>query len=68
MSLKYRNEKIFLKSCLIDELGFSNFKANGFEPKYNIFISGAFSTEIMYRIPFTNLLMVRYINRKSISI
>ena len=35
------------------------------KPKYNIFISGAFSTEIMYRIPFTNLLMVRYINRKS---
>ncbi|MBO4694900.1 MAG: alpha/beta hydrolase [Clostridia bacterium] len=35
------------------------------KPKYNIFISGAFSTEIMYRIPCTNLLMVRYINRKS---
>jgi HSP20 family molecular chaperone IbpA len=30
-------EKILLKSCLIDELGFSNFKGNGFEPKYNYF-------------------------------
>ena len=30
-------KEIILKKCLIDELGFSNFKANGFEPKYNIF-------------------------------
>ena len=30
-------KKIVLKSCLIDELGFSNFKGNGFEPKYNYF-------------------------------
>ena len=30
-------DKILLKSCLIDELGFSNFKGNGFEPKYNYF-------------------------------
>ena len=36
--IKLKDEKeIILKKCLIDELGFSNFKANGFEPKYNIF-------------------------------
>ena len=36
--IKLKNEKeIVLKKCLIDELGFSNFKANGFEPNYNIF-------------------------------
>ena len=31
---------IQLKSCLIDELGFSNFKGNGFIPKYNYFEKG----------------------------
>ena len=36
IKLKKENE-IILKKCLIDELGFSNFKANGFEPTYNIF-------------------------------
>ena len=37
-SIKFKNKKdIILKRCLIDELGFSNFKANGFEPKYNIY-------------------------------
>ena len=35
--IKLKKEEITLKKCLIDELGFSNFKANGFEPKYNIF-------------------------------
>jgi len=30
-------EKIILKKCLIDELGFSNLKANGFEPTYNYY-------------------------------
>ena len=30
-------EKIILKKCLIDELGFSNLKSNGFEPTYNYF-------------------------------
>ena len=35
------------------------------KPKYNIFISGAFSVDVMYRIPFTNLLMVRYCTLKS---
>ena len=30
-------EKIILKKCLIDELGFSNLKANGFEPNYNYY-------------------------------
>ena len=36
IKLKDQNE-IILKKCLIDELGFSNFKANGFEPMYNIY-------------------------------
>ena len=31
------DKEIILKKCLIDELGFSNFKANGFEPTYNIY-------------------------------
>ena len=36
--IKLKNEKeIILKKCLIDELGFSNLKPNGFEPKYNIY-------------------------------
>ena len=36
--IKLKNDKeIILKQCLIDELGFSNLKPNGFEPKYNIY-------------------------------
>ena len=30
-------QKIILKRCLIDELGFSNLKGNGFEPNYNYY-------------------------------
>ena len=33
----YQPEKIILKKCYIDELGFSNFKANGLELKYNYY-------------------------------
>ena len=33
--VKHNNVK--LKKCLIDELGFSNLKANGFEPAYNYY-------------------------------
>jgi HSP20 family molecular chaperone IbpA len=33
----YQPENIILKKCYIDELGFSNFKANGLEPKYNYY-------------------------------
>ena len=37
-SIKLKNTKnIQLKKCLIDELGFSNLKANGFEPTYNCY-------------------------------
>ena len=32
-----KNDKIILKRCLIDELGFSNLKNNGFEPTYNYY-------------------------------
>ena len=36
--IKLKNEEeITLKQCFIDELGFSNLKPNGFDPKYNIF-------------------------------
>ena len=36
--LKLKEEKeIILKKCLTDELGFSNLKANGFEPTYNLY-------------------------------
>ena len=31
-------EKLVLKRCLINELGISNLKANGFEPTYNYYI------------------------------
>ena len=35
-SIKLKDAKeIVLKKCLTDELGFSNLKANGFEPTYN---------------------------------
>ena len=34
----YQPENIILKICSIDELGFSNFKSNGFEPNYNYYI------------------------------
>ena len=30
-------QKLTLKRCLIDELGFSNLKSNGFEPNYNCY-------------------------------
>ena len=36
--IKLNNPKeIILKKCLIDELGFSNLKADGFEPTYNYY-------------------------------
>ena len=36
--IKLKDEKeITLKKCLIDELGFSNWKASGFEPTYNFY-------------------------------
>ena len=34
----YQPKNIILKLCSIDELGFSNFKSNGFEPNYNYYI------------------------------
>ena len=34
----YQPENIILKLCPIDELGFSNFKSNEFEPNYNYYI------------------------------
>ena len=37
---KQKKNGIQLKCCLIDELGFSNFKGNGFIPKYNWFENG----------------------------
>ena len=37
-SIKLKDKKeIVLKKCLTDELGFSNLKANGFEPTYNLY-------------------------------
>ena len=36
--IKLNNQNhVTLKKCLIDELGFSNLKANGFEPTYNYY-------------------------------
>ena len=40
-SIKLKDQKeIVLKKCLTDELGFSNLKANGFEPTYNLYKKG----------------------------
>ena len=39
-SIKLKNHTVTLKKCLIDELGFSNLKANGFEPVYNYYKKG----------------------------
>jgi len=36
IQLNFESE-IVLKKCFIDELGFSNLKMNGFEPKYVIY-------------------------------
>ena len=38
--IKLKNHTVTLKKCLIDELGFSNLKANGFEPVYNYYKKG----------------------------
>ena len=38
IKLNITNGEIILKRCLIDELGFSNLKSNGFEPTYNFYI------------------------------
>ena len=35
-----KEQNIILKKCLIDELGFSNLKTNGFEPTYNYYKKG----------------------------
>ena len=35
--IKLKEGNIVLKKCLIDELGFSNLKTNGFEPAYNFY-------------------------------
>lgn len=34
-----KDQQIKLKRCLIDELGFSNFLATGFEPKYDYYVN-----------------------------
>ena len=56
------SKEIILKKCLTDELGFSNLKANGFEPTYNIFkkdddliirIEAPGNTEIKTSIDYT---------------
>ena len=39
--IKLKNpQKIILKRCLIDELGFSNLRGNGFEPNFNYYRKG----------------------------
>ena len=40
IKINQKKNGIQLKCCLIDELGFSNFKGNGFIPKYNWFENG----------------------------
>ena len=60
--IKLKDEKeIILKKCLTDELGFSNLKANGFEPTYNLFkkdnkiivrIEAAGNSKLEYEIEF----------------
>lgn len=38
IKLNNKGKLIKLKKCLIDEIGFSNFLSNGFEPKYEYYI------------------------------
>ena len=40
IKLNNNEKKIKLKKCLIDEIGFSNFISNGFEPKYEYYRIG----------------------------
>ena len=64
--IKLKDEKeIILKKCLIDELGFSNFKANGFEPMYNIYNK---DNKIIVRVeaPGNCLLNPRLISKENI--
>ena len=39
IKLNNAQKQIKLKRCLIDEIGFSNFLSNGFEPKYEYYIT-----------------------------
>ena len=39
IKLSNKEQQIKLKRCLIDELGFSNFLATGFEPKYDYYVN-----------------------------
>ena len=39
IKLNNTQKQIKLKRCLIDEIGFSNFLSNGFEPKYEYYIT-----------------------------
>ena len=39
IKLNNTKKQIKLKRCLIDEIGFSNFLSNGFEPKYEYYIT-----------------------------
>ena len=39
IKLSNKDQQIKLKRCLIDELGFSNFLATGFEPKYDCYVN-----------------------------
>ena len=39
IKLNNTQKEIKLKRCLIDEIGFSNFLSNGFEPKYDYYIT-----------------------------
>ena len=39
IKLSNKDQQIKLKRCLIDELGFSNFLATGFEPKYDYYVN-----------------------------
>ena len=58
--IKLKNEnEIILKKCLIDELGFSNFKANGFEPMYNIFKNKE-NTKIIVRVEIPGNSSIQY--------
>ena len=44
-------EELSLKKCFIDELGFSFFKTEDFEPKYNYFLADENTLEIRVEIP-----------------
>ena len=51
IKLNLEKEKLILKKCQMDELGFSFFKTGDFEPKYNYYKPDEKTLEIRLEVP-----------------